>query len=96
VACDCGRPDCPERHGIKLRPRVPTDLESERVMHNHFAVAMEHRSLNAESQRDELLAALKRIVDEGGCTCTGYYKCGGCPERAIYIAEAAIAKAEGK
>ncbi len=47
------------------------------------------------TDRESMLSALKRITDECGCTCTGYYKCNGCEQRAIHIAEDAIDQAEG-
>ena len=45
--------------------------------------------------RVALLTALQRITDEGGCTCSGYYRCNGCERHAVNIAEEAIALAGG-
>ena len=80
--------------------RLRTELESERVAHNQFAVAMENRALDAEVQRDELLDALKAVVYEYGpwhdddCPCDDTCDCSAKP---IHDAiNSAVAKAKGK
>jgi hypothetical protein len=38
MACDCGSPNCPERHGISLRPRThDAECESELTSHGYTA-----------------------------------------------------------
>jgi hypothetical protein len=58
MACDCGRPDCPERHGITLRPIERTPCE------HLYDIACRELS-EVMAQRDELLAALKMILTSG-------------------------------
>jgi hypothetical protein len=79
MACDCGSPDCPERHGITLRPMERTPCE------HLYDIACRELS-EAMAQRDELRSLVREAVEglsQGACLTCGAepgcnIDCAGC------------------
>jgi hypothetical protein len=95
MACDCGSPNCPERHGISLRPRTH---DSEAIENARRYVKLP--TVDSDSKR--IIAGLLEKIDGCRCDCvncvTGnhegcYYRPSVCP---VIFAQRDMQRCEGR